>query len=603
MQVEVSVTPLGAGQEVGRSCLLLSFADERHILLDCGVHMGHNDRRKYPDFNFLQNKLQTKDLNNKIDFLLLSHFHLDHCAALPFFVNQFGYNKPIFASEPTRAILPYMLKDYIRVSKDTFFRGQERDVARTMQLVQSLTLNGQHTVNGVRITSFYAGHVLGAVMFLVEYKGVRVLYTGDYNSAADRHLAALKVPQCRPDIVITETTYATIIKDWKKQREMQFMCLAKKTLERGGKILIPVFALGRAQELMILIDDLWEKTGWQVPVYYAGRLVERVQFYYKLFLPWTNQNLQRSAMQQSQRLSGFTRFRPLPRGAEMGSKSIVILATPGMLHAGRSLELFKSLCLDGRNSLLIPGFCVKGTFGARLLAGDNFLRIHEQDFNVKMEVAKMSFSAHADSKGITDLLDFLSPEHVVFVHGEKSRMQQLATSLRQQRKPFQCHCPANHEKLRMRVGFGRTKSDFNEGLDPKSEGQRVLKKRKSFMTKKIRGNFRISEGQQTKDQLCQLGPHRKSDDFGHDEESFVLKQFRKFGPQSVKQRGKKSENINQSEKNREFPVKMDWSAVQGKMTLKQGDVIRVVKENDTLKVLQIPRPDTVSIKRLFNKKS
>lgn len=603
MQVEVSVTPLGAGQEVGRSCLLLSFADERHILLDCGVHMGHNDRRKYPDFSFLQDKLQTKDLNSKIDFLLLSHFHLDHCAALPFFVNQFGYNKPIFASEPTRAILPYMLKDYIRVSKDTFFRGQERDVARTMQLVQSLTLNGRHTVNDVRITSFYAGHVLGAVMFLVEYKGVRVLYTGDYNSAADRHLAALKLPDCRPDIVITETTYATIMKDWKKQREMQFMCLAKKTLERGGKILIPVFALGRAQELMILIDDLWEKTGWQVPVYYAGRLVERVQFYYKLFLPWTNQNLQRSAMQQSKRLSGFTRFRPLPKGAEMGSKSIVMLATPGMLHAGRSLELFKSLCLDGRNSLLIPGFCVKGTFGARLLAGDNFLRIHEKDFEVKMEVAKMSFSAHADSKGITDLLDFLSPEHVVFVHGEKTRMQQLAASLRQQRKPFHCHCPANHEKLRMSVGFGWNKSDFKQGSDSSSEGKGVLKKRKSFMTDKRRGNFRISEGQQTRDQGGCLGDERKSGDFGPVEEPYIVKQFRKFGPQSVRQVGSKSENITKFEKDREFPVKIDWSTLQGDLKVNKGDLIRVVKERNALTVLQIPKPDTVTIRRLHKKKS
>jgi integrator complex subunit 11 len=453
METKVTILPLGAGQEVGRSCIFVSFNNERSFLLDCGVHMGHHDRKKYPNFEFLRKELKVESLNSKIDAILLSHFHLDHCASLPFLVETEEFSNPIITSEPTRAILPYMLKDFARVTKDKIFQCNEKHVNKVMSLVETLGLGEERIINGVKIKMFYAGHVLGAVMFLMEYKGVRVLYTGDFNSAADRHLGSLNVEKCWPHVVITESTYATVMKQWKKQREMQFMALAKRTLERGGKVLIPVFALGRAQELMILIDDLWSKTGWQVPVFYSGGLVDRVQFYYRLFLPWTNENLKRSGYTDSKRLSGFTRFRKIVPGQTKAEGPMVILATPGMLHAGKSLELFKELCGDERNSLLIPGYCVKGTFGERLLSGQKELYIHDKKYTVRMEVAKMSFSAHADSKGITDLIEYLEPQHTVFVHGDKSRMFGLADHL-SEKKGYNCHCPANHQRLDIKLKVG-----------------------------------------------------------------------------------------------------------------------------------------------------
>ena len=453
MKNKVIVLPLGAGQEVGRSCIFVSFNNERSFILDCGVHMGHHDKKKYPNFEFLKTELKAKSLNDCIDAVLLSHFHLDHCASLPFLVETQDFCKPILTSQPTRAIIPYMLRDFARVTKDKVFQCHNKHINRVMSLVQTIGLGEERIIRDVKIKMFYAGHVLGAVMFLLEYKGVRVLYTGDFNSAADRHLGSLNVEKCWPHVVITESTYATVMKQWKKQREMQFMALAKRTLERGGKVLIPVFALGRAQELMILIDDLWTKTGWQVPVFYSGGLVDRVQFYYRLFLPWTNENLKRSGYTESKRLSGFTRFRKIVPGQTKAEGPMVILATPGMLHAGKSLELFKELCGDERNSLLIPGYCVKGTIGERLLSGKKELRIHDKLYIVRMEVAKMSFSAHADSKGITDLLEYLEPQHTVFVHGDKNRMFGLANYLRD-KKGYKCHCPANHQSLRMKVKVG-----------------------------------------------------------------------------------------------------------------------------------------------------
>jgi len=102
-------------------------------------------------------------------------------------------------------------------------------------------------INGIKVTSYYAGHVLGACMFHVEYAGLSVVYTGDYNSYADRHLGAASAPRLSPNLLITETTYATTIRDTKRDRERTMLQLITETVDKGGKVLIPVFALGRAQ--------------------------------------------------------------------------------------------------------------------------------------------------------------------------------------------------------------------------------------------------------------------------------------------------------------------------------------------------------------------
>ena len=146
-------------------------------------------------------------------------------------------------------------------------------------------------IEGIKNKSYYAGHVLGACMFLVEYKGVKILYTGDFNSNADRHLGAAYIDKIEPDIVITETTYCTIVRDSKRQREANFLKRVQETIELGGKVLIPVFALGRAQELSILLETYWERVGNKEPVYFSGGLIEKANFFYKIFVDWENEKI------------------------------------------------------------------------------------------------------------------------------------------------------------------------------------------------------------------------------------------------------------------------------------------------------------------------
>ncbi len=215
-----------------------------------------------------------------VHLVLVSHFHLDHCAALPLLTERYHYKGPIYASDPTKAILPYMLKDFIGVSKECSISLTQMECDSACNKVKPVFLKETLEFDGVKLTPFYAGHVLGAVMFLIEKDGLKVLYTGDYNTSPDRHLRACEVDRVQPDLVISESTYGTVNREWRKERELKFVQEIKETFDKGGKVLIPVFALGRAQEFFVLIENIWKQKNWTYPVFFSSSLSSKVHFFY-----------------------------------------------------------------------------------------------------------------------------------------------------------------------------------------------------------------------------------------------------------------------------------------------------------------------------------
>eukprot|EP00026_Physarum_polycephalum_P004180 Phypoly_transcript_04197.p1 GENE.Phypoly_transcript_04197~~Phypoly_transcript_04197.p1 ORF type:complete len:689 (+),score=102.38 Phypoly_transcript_04197:127-2193(+) len=421
----IKVVPLGAGQDVGRSCVLVSVGG-KNIMFDCGMHMGYNDARRFPDFSYIS---KTGKFNTAIDCVIITHFHLDHCGALPYFTEMCGYDGPIFMTHPTKAICPILLEDYRKIMVDrkgetNFFTSQM--IKNCMRKVKVVNLHQTISVDGeLEIRPYYAGHVLGAAMFLARSRGESVVYTGDYNMTPDRHLGAAWIDRCRPDLLITETTYATTIRDSKRAREHAFLKRIHECVEKGGKVLIPVFALGRAQELCILIDSYWEQMGLNVPIYFAAGLTEKANLYYKLFINWTNQKIKKTFVQRN--MFDFKHIRPFERSLVDAPGAMVLFATPGMLHAGLSLEVFKKWAPNELNMTIIPGYCVVGTVGNKLLTGrSQTVEIDKKTtLEVKCKVANLSFSAHADAKGIMQLLRMAEPRTVLLVHGERGKMGEL----------------------------------------------------------------------------------------------------------------------------------------------------------------------------------
>uniref|UniRef100_A0A672NNU3 Integrator complex subunit 11 n=1 Tax=Sinocyclocheilus grahami TaxID=75366 RepID=A0A672NNU3_SINGR len=437
-----------AGQDVGRSCILVSIGG-KNIMLDCGMHMGYNDDRRFPDFSYVT---QNGRLTEFLDCVIISHFHLDHCGALPYMSEMVGYDGPIYMTHPTKAICPILLEDFRKITVDkkgetNFFTSQM--IKDCMKKVVPLNLHQTVQVDEeLEIKAYYAGHVLGAAMFQIKVGSESVVYTGDYNMTPDRHLGAAWIDKCRPDLLISESTYATTIRDSKRCRERDFLKKVHETVERGGKVLIPVFALGRAQELCILLETFWERMNLKAPIYFSTGLTEKANHYYKLFITWTNQKIRKTFVQRN--MFEFKHIKAFDRSYADNPGPMVVFATPGMLHAGQSLQIFKKWAGNEKNMLIMPGYCVQGTVGHKILNGQKKLEMEGRatviigTLDVKLQVEYMSFSAHADAKGIMQLIRMAEPRNMLLVHGEAKKMEFLKDKIEQEFS-ISCYMPANGE--------------------------------------------------------------------------------------------------------------------------------------------------------------
>ncbi|KAG0258768.1 Integrator complex subunit 11 [Actinomortierella ambigua] len=417
----IQIVPLGAGQDVGRSCILVTIGG-KNIMLDCGMHMGFNDERRFPDFSYIS---KTGDFTEMLDCVIISHFHLDHCGALPFFTEMCGYDGNIYMTHPTKAICPILLEDYRKISVErkgerNFFTSQM--IKDCMKKVIAVNLHQTIMVDDdLEICAYYAGHVLGAAMFYIRVGDESLVYTGDYNMTPDRHLGSAWIDKVRPDVLITESTYATTIRDSKRSRERDFLKKVHDCVAEKGNVIIPVFALGRAQELCILIETYWERMDLKVPIYFSAGLTEKANHFYRLFINWTNEKIKSTFVQRN--MFDFKHIKAWDRSYIDQPGPMVVFATPGMLHSGTSLELFKKWAPDPKNMVIMPGYCVAGTVGSKVLAGEKRIQIDSYTaVDVNLKVKNLSFSAHADAKGIMQLIRQCDAKNVVLVHGEKSSM-------------------------------------------------------------------------------------------------------------------------------------------------------------------------------------
>ncbi|XP_044318387.1 cleavage and polyadenylation specificity factor subunit 3-I [Triticum aestivum] len=223
----------------------------RTVLFDCGIHPAYSDMAALPYSDEID--------PSTIDVLLVTHFHLDHAASLPYFLEKTTFKGRVFMTHATKAIYRLLLSDYVKVSKvsveDMLF--DEQDIIRSMDKIEVIDFHQTLEVNGIRFWCYTAGHVLGAAMFMVDIAGVRILYTGDYSREEDRHLKAAEIPQFSPDICIIESTYGVQQHQPRHVREKRFTDAIHNTVSQGGRVLIPAYALGRAHERFLILDEYW----------------------------------------------------------------------------------------------------------------------------------------------------------------------------------------------------------------------------------------------------------------------------------------------------------------------------------------------------------
>lgn len=429
----MSIKPLGSGQEVGRSCHLLEFRGMT-ILLDCGIHPGYDGLNGLPFFDNVEPE--------SVDVLLITHFHLDHVASLPYFTERTGFRGRVFMTHPTKAVTRLLLGDYIKLMSLKGGGGEvnANDVlyteAELRSCVDKIELVDYHqavSVGGLKFHALNAGHVLGAAMFLLEMGGRTVLYTGDYSMEDDRHLMAAEVPGVRPDVLIVESTYGVQVHASRAEREARFTGTVERVVSRGGRCLIPVFALGRAQELLLILDEYWQANPHlqTIPIWYASKLASRALRVYQTYANMMNARI-RAQMDIGNPFS----FRFIRNLKSIDVNSFddrgpsVVFASPGMLQSGVSRQLFDRWATDPKNGVLIAGYAVENTLAKEIMNQPKEVVTMEgrrQPLNALVDY--VSFSAHVDFMQNRKFITRVDPKHIILVHGQKDEMGRLKSAL------------------------------------------------------------------------------------------------------------------------------------------------------------------------------
>lgn len=470
---KVEIKPLGAGQEVGRSCFVLSYLDKT-IMFDCGVHPAHSGHMSLPLFD-------QADMD-QIDMALITHFHLDHCAAVPYLVAHTAFKGRLFMTHATKAIFYTMMKDVVKMNKNKPDRKlfSEDDLDMAMSKIEVINFHQTLDIGGVKITPYRAGHVLGAAMFMVEIKGMRCLYTGDYSRVPDRHMPAADLPSIPPHIVIVESTFGVSKHLPREERERAFQNKVRDIVMRGGRCLLPVVALGRAQELLLILEECWERHPalQNIPIYQTSGIASRSLGVYQSYIEMMNEDIRNAfKLRNPFKLKWVQHVKGFRAENELGP--CVVLATPSMLQTGLSRELFEAWCEDSKNGVIIADFAVQGTLAAELLQMPReVLAADGRSLKLRCSVDAISFSAHADYEQTSEFLERLQPPHVVLCHGNFNEMDRLRRALEKQaathNTPREVHMPAIGHSVQL--GFVPRRSVRVVGQlaeQPLQEGSRV----------------------------------------------------------------------------------------------------------------------------------
>lgn len=423
-QTAARILPLGAGSEVGRSCVVTKFRGVS-VMFDCGLHPAYTGVSSLPFFDLIN--------PSEIDVILITHFHLDHAGALPYFTERSGFKGKIYMTHPTRAIFRWLLNDYVRVSNvaaenDLF---TEKELAQCYEKIIPIDYGQEIKLKNITIIAYNAGHVLGAAMFLVKNEDISLLYTGDYSREEDRHLKAAVIPPIPIDVLISESTYGVQCHQSKEERENRFITGVSDVVKRGGKCLLPVFALGRAQELLLILDEFWEsrKDLQGIPILYASALAKRFMAVYQTYLNMMNDRIQGMAeISNPFHFKHVQNIKNIEAYEDRGP--CVMMASPGMLQNGLSRDLFELWCGDKRNGCIIPGYCVDGTLAKNLLCEpEEITSLKGNRLVVRSSIDYISFSAHVDFLQNAEFIEGCKVSEVVLVHGESSEMNRLKSAL------------------------------------------------------------------------------------------------------------------------------------------------------------------------------
>ncbi len=437
----VRLTAMGGFKEVGRSCMLLQTPNSR-VLLDCGVNVaGQDDKSSFPMLGVPEFSIQD------LDAVVVSHAHLDHCGFIPY-LYHYGYEGPVYCTSATRDLMTLLQLDYIDIAHRENnplpfnVKHVQKEVKHTITLDYGVVTD---ISPDIKLTLHNAGHIIGSAMchFHIGDGAHNLLYTGDFKYERSRLLEPATTRFPRVESCIMESTYGghEDVTPSRNNAEKELMKTIYKTLNRGGKVLIPVFAVGRAQELMIVLEEyMHHDLIDQVPIHLDGMIWEATAVH-TARPEYLSKDLKDQILHMSRNPFVVDAFNKVQNNAErkeiVEGEPSIILSTSGMLTGGNSVEYFKWLCEDKRNTIVFVGYQSEGSLGRKIQKGHKELPFEDEDgktrmFNVEMEVKTIDgFSGHSNRRQLMEFAKRLHPrpDKIITCHGDPYKTVDLASSI------------------------------------------------------------------------------------------------------------------------------------------------------------------------------
>jgi uncharacterized protein len=456
---EVILCCLGGVKQVGRSCFIV-MTRESKIMLDCGINpgeaLGLNAYPRLDWFNF--------DLD-ELDAVIISHAHIDHQGFLPTLF-KFGYKGPIYCTEPTLPLMNLLQMDSVKISKSngTYLPYELRDVNEVIKHCITLPYGKPTDISpDITISLNNAGHIMGSATVHLNISGAHnILYSGDYKYARTQLLDSALSIYPRVETLITESTYGNTTDIMPDQTVVyrNFTDTINKTLMEGGKVLIPVPAVGRAQEIMLVLDkEMREGRLIECPIYIEGMISEASAIHMS-YAHYLGYDVRKSVSQGINPFQSeyFTVINGHGKRDEVfnDENAAIIMATSGMLEGGPSVEYFKEIAPSPNNKILFVSYQINGTLGRRVLDGAmNEVSMLDKNGKVKVvpvrcQTQKMDgFSGHSDFNQIMSFVAKIRPKRVLVNHGERSKSDNVASAIYSRLK-IRSGVPDNREMLRLR---------------------------------------------------------------------------------------------------------------------------------------------------------